>query len=113
MSNRMAEAVPSPNIPPTKSTPKKAPLRAPSPGAVAGGPGEEIMTRWTTVSIPTSLYNDIAAHVPRLASSRQAYVQFWTRAGYLIDTALAGNDPEKIPERVMQALQAIGRVESE
>jgi hypothetical protein len=74
-------------------------------------PGETSMSRpgWTTVAIPTELYDDVKARqIPRNAKSVQSYVQFWVRVGMLVDQALADIPCDAKPsERVAAALERL------
>jgi len=68
------------------------------------------MTRkgWTNIAIPNELAAEIRTlHVPGRAKSVQAYVIFWTRAGSLVDRAIAASgDPGDLANRVVAALDA-------
>ncbi|HUR24955.1 MAG TPA: hypothetical protein VM327_02945 [Candidatus Thermoplasmatota archaeon] len=103
---------------PTQSNPPTvAPSRAAIPDEAARrGPGTPMTrTGWTTVAIPTELYDDIRKHhVPGRAKSVQAYVQFWVRVGSLIDRALAATpDKGDVTERVLQVLKNLSAAEKD
>jgi len=54
---------------------------------------------WTTVSIPTELYERLAEHVPGRAASVPDYVRFWAKVGDLVDRGRNG-DVKRIAERL-------------
>ncbi|MEK6974946.1 MAG: hypothetical protein AABY18_01225 [Candidatus Thermoplasmatota archaeon] len=40
---------------------------------------------WSTISIPTELYDDVKRHVPVRAQNVPDYVRHWVRVGVMLD----------------------------
>jgi len=59
---------------------------------------------WTTIAIPTELYNELQKHVPTRAKSVQEYIRFWARVGDLVDRSIAGTTLQPVIDRLLLEL---------